>query len=298
MTDPTPALQPVLTSRQAQTPEHPAQLSAKAQDLEVSLRHAQAVATAEDAIPKFYRRRPGAVLLAQEWAQRRDVDLLTAMQTVAFIDGKPVVEATMLAALAERAGYVVSVVETTTESATVAVSRGGVELGRASYTMDQARTAGLANKNTWKAHPANMLVARARTQCLRFYAPSVMVGLSTPDEVESDPVEVLTTTPTLTVVPDEAADDEPVDAEVVPEPAEPATGVVAAPVAGGGVWSDRQALIDTLKAHGVTQAEAIGEARQMASALGIEAPSSVAGIVDAPDVLQAEILRWLEERQA
>ena len=181
---------PVLVSRHA-TPAVPdPQPSGGAMELlEVELRRAQAIARAKDALPRSYRENPGAVLLADQWARSRGIDTLTAIQSVSFVDGKPIVDAAMQRALAERAGYEVRVFPGDTE-ATVVILKGGAELGRETFTLEDAKRQGLTGKQTWQRTPRNMLVARATTNALKFHAPSVLLGLATEDDV-MDPTEVL-----------------------------------------------------------------------------------------------------------
>jgi hypothetical protein len=154
------------------------------------MRRAQAVASAGDTIPRSYRGKPGAVLLADEWARARGLDLLTALQTVAFIDGKPVIDATMQRALAKRAGYIAKVVAASVTEATVEVWEGDEKLGTATYTIEEAKSAGLLGKNNWKQNPKSMLVARATTQAIRWHAPDVMTGVFTEEEID-EPLDVL-----------------------------------------------------------------------------------------------------------
>ena len=161
--------------------------------LDVDMRKATAIAKAGDAIPKSYRGNTGAVLLANEWAHARGIDLLTAMQSVAFVQGKPVIDASMQRALAKRSGYRVIVTEASPKSATVKVSDADGELGSATYTLDDAKRAGLDGKDNWKKNPEDMLVARATTRAMRRFAAEVMVGVLLDDEAEQlDPVTVLT----------------------------------------------------------------------------------------------------------
>lgn len=287
-TPPNTSLQPVLTSRQAQPPTAAPVLSADAAALDVAIRHAKAIATAGEALPRAYRDRPGAVLLAQEWARARGVDILTAVQTVSFVDGRPIVDATMQRALAQRAGYRVRV-EPGSEEATAIVERDGEEVGRATYSLDDARTAGLLGKKNWQQNPKAMLVARATTQALRWHAPDVMVGVFSEDD--TDPVVILE--PTTAPEPAPEADDV-VEAEVVPDepPAAPETpsGDADGPPP---LWTTREELVEALKAAGATQSAAISEARKIAGALGMDQPASVAEIVAAPAQLHHELHTWL-----
>ena len=185
MSDTTPVLRARPTRALAPAPA----AEADAQ-LDVAMRRAQAVASAGDTIPRSYRGKPGAVLLADEWARARGLDLLTALQTVAFIDGKPVIDATMQRALAKRAGYIAKVVAASVTEATVEVWEGDEKLGTATYTIEEAKSAGLLGKNNWKQNPKSMLVARATTQAIRWHAPDVMTGVFTEEEID-EPLDVL-----------------------------------------------------------------------------------------------------------
>lgn len=192
----------------------PAVVEGDAAGLEVRLKHANAIAAAGQALPQAYVNKPGAILLAQEWAQHRGLDLLTTIQSVSFIGGRPVVDATMQRALAMRAGYEIDIT-VDDKSATCSLSRDGKPCGSSTYTVDDAKTAGLLGKDNWKKNPKAMLVARATAQTMRWHAPDVMVGVFAEDEIE-DPVETLE--PVAEPV------DDTVDAEIVedggPQPVE------------------------------------------------------------------------------
>ena len=290
MTPPNTSLQPVLTSRQAQPPAAAPVLSADAAALDVALRYAKTFASAGEAVAPAYRDRPGAVLLAMEWARARGLDNLVALQGVTFIAGKAVIDATLQRDLAAIAGYR-TIVQAGDTSATVIVERGGEELGRATYTLDDAKVAGLLGKKNWQQHPKEMLVARATTQALRWHAPGVMTGLLIEDDIETDPVVILE--PTTAPEPAPETDDV-VEAEVVPEepPAAPETPSEDAD-GPAPLWTTREELVEALKAAGATQSAAIREARKMAGALGMERPVSVGEIVAAPAQLHHELHAWL-----
>lgn len=59
------------------------------------------------------------------------------------------------------------------------------------WTIEMARAAGLAGKDTWKSFPRQMLTARVISEGIRTVLPGVVVGVYTPEEVEdfepSDP---------------------------------------------------------------------------------------------------------------
>lgn len=154
-------------------------------------------------------------LLAVDFATKRDLDLISVTQGVSFVQGRPVIDATLQRALAQRAGYQVVPVDVSDTSATVRVSKGGQVIGEATYTLEDAKLAGLTGKDNWKKNPKAMLVARATTQACRWYAPDVMTGVTAEDDDwADDPVDTLTATATVDPVP--VVEDIP-DAEIVVE---------------------------------------------------------------------------------
>jgi len=59
--------------------------------------------------------------------------------------------------------------------------------GAATFTIEEAKTAGLAGKDNWKGYPSDMLFARALTRAQRRYAPDIWGGsVYTPEEVGAD----------------------------------------------------------------------------------------------------------------
>lgn len=188
--------QPVLRSR-TQPATAPVPASEADAQLSVAMREANAIAKAGDAVPKGYRGNPGAVLLARAWAENRGLDILTALQTVSFVQGRPVIDATMQRALADQAGYRITIPTADAQRAIVRVveKSTGEVIGEATYTLEDAKVAGLTGKENWKKNPEDMLVARATTRAVRRFAPAVMVGLvageDEMDEIAPDPVAVL-----------------------------------------------------------------------------------------------------------
>jgi hypothetical protein len=149
---------------------------------------ATAIAKAGDLLPRSYRSNPGAVLLAMDWADRVGLSVMDAIHGVAWVQGKPVIDATLLRALATRAGYRVLVTDASRTSATakVVLTTTGETLGSVTYSMEDAKTAGLAGKDNWKKNPEDMLVARATSRAVRRYCSDALVGGAlTEDEVES-----------------------------------------------------------------------------------------------------------------
>lgn len=205
----------VMTTRQAAP-------VAQQAGLDVEMAKATAIAKAGDLLPRTYRQNPGAVLLAMDWADRVGLSVMDAIHGVAWVQGKPVIDATLLRALATKAGYRVLVTSAsrTTATATVRLIATGETLGEVTYTIEDAKTAGLAGKDNWKKNPEDMLVARATSRAVRRYCSDALVGGSlTEDEVESLEVtaEVVTVTPEPEPVP-EVIEEAVIVEEAPPEP--------------------------------------------------------------------------------
>jgi hypothetical protein len=82
-----------------------------------------------------------------------------------------------------------STIESTADHATVETHRiGAPQPQRLTYSMTDAKAAGLTNKDTWRQHPAAMLRARAKAALARDVYPDLLMGLYDPDELgESKP---------------------------------------------------------------------------------------------------------------
>lgn len=210
--------QPILRSRTSVAiAPVPATVDETATALDVALREASSIAAAgPDVLPKPYQNKPGAVLLVTEWARARGLVALEAIQSVSFVQGRPIIDAKMQRALAKRAGYKVKVDDVTATSATVAVWEAGDLLGTATYTIEDAKAADLLGKANWKKHPREMLVARATTRAISWHAPDALVGVFVDGDIDTP--DVVLTASVDQVDPAGVDDDEPVDAELVDDP--------------------------------------------------------------------------------
>lgn len=106
-----------------------------------------------------------------------------AVAELSVIKGRLFVSAQLLRALAEERGYRIERVDANDETCTAVLSKAGVELGRATFTIENARTAGLIrNGSAWQSHPGRMLWARASKNAIMDFAPAVALGLALDDE--------------------------------------------------------------------------------------------------------------------
>ena len=151
------------------------------------------VMAASSLLPESYRKQPANLLWAMELADALDVSLAQAINGISVIKGKPTMSAEMMRALVMRAGHRFAVTEFTDESVTVTVARKEwpEDVQQFTFTMADAKHAGLANSDTYRKHPKAMLLARATSAACRAVFPDVVSGMGyTPDEIAgSDPVK-------------------------------------------------------------------------------------------------------------
>lgn len=117
--------------------------------------------------------------------------LTTANNGLFVVNGKLAVQSNiMAAALRRHPDYDYEVIEVGDKGATVAIIRRGTEVGRASFTEEDAKRAGLLSKDNWKTYPQDMYFSRALARAQRRYAPDVfMQPVYTPEEVSGDVVD-------------------------------------------------------------------------------------------------------------
>ena len=109
-----------------------------------------------------------------------------AMTGIHIIKGKAVMGANLIATLIKndpRYNYKVQAHDD--KSCVVLFFEDGEPCGESSFTIDEARTAGLLNNPTWQKYPRNMLFARAISNGARWYAAGIFGGapVYTPDEL-------------------------------------------------------------------------------------------------------------------
>ena len=123
-----------------------------------------------------------------------------SMAGVAVIQGKPVVGANLTAAAIKQTGkYNYRVTQHTDQICEIEFFEQGQSVGKSSFSMEDAKAAGLTTKDNWKKYPRNMLFARAISNGQKWYAPDVYNGVTvyTPDEMgaivdeEGNAVEIL-----------------------------------------------------------------------------------------------------------
>lgn len=115
---------------------------------------------------------------------------LTTMQSVRgmhVIDGKVGMSAELILALVKKRAECeyLRVVESTDSVCTLETKRkGDPEPTRMSYTIEQARRAGVTGKDNWRKHTEAMLRARCASAICRVVYPDLLLGVYSDDEMD------------------------------------------------------------------------------------------------------------------
>lgn len=131
----------------------------------------------------FGVRHPVQALALMLVAQAEGLHPATAAQDYHIIQGRPALRTDAMLARFQAAGGKVQWHDYTDDvvSATFSHPAGGSL--RVEWTIERARTAGLAGKETWKQYPRAMLRARVISEGIRTVYPGVLSGMYTPEEV-------------------------------------------------------------------------------------------------------------------
>ena len=129
---------------------------------------------------------------------------MASMTGVYIVKGKVSLSANLMAAALKRSGrYNYRVHEMTPVLCEIEFFEKGEGIGISSFSMEDAKKAGLTGNATWTKYPRNMLFARAMSNGVRWYCPDIFGGpLYTPEEmgavVNGETGEILTPTATIT----------------------------------------------------------------------------------------------------
>lgn len=118
---------------------------------------------------------------------------MTAIQRIAVINGRPAIWGDAAIALVRASGlceYVEELIEGDGEAASAlcrAKRKGEQKAVERRFSVNDAKTAGLWGRNTWKQYPKRMLQMRARGFALRDLFADVLGGLYLAEELEDAP---------------------------------------------------------------------------------------------------------------
>lgn len=128
------------------------------------------------------------------YGQELGIAPVTAMMSIHIIEGKPAPSANLLAAMIKKARplYDYRVAELSNARCELVFFERGEEVGRTTWTVEDARRAGLYDRKNrdgspgnWQKYPRPMLFARAISEGVRTYCPDLFGGapVYTPEEL-------------------------------------------------------------------------------------------------------------------
>lgn len=136
-----------------------------------------------DLAPKDYRGKPANVLVAIQYGQELGVPPMQALQGIAVVNGRPAVWGDLMWALVtNHPDFEDSEERVTDEQATVTLTRRGRKPVTDTFTMADAKHAGLTGNGVWKTYPKRMLLWRARTFAARTLFPDALKGMISVEE--------------------------------------------------------------------------------------------------------------------
>lgn len=190
-----------------------------------------------------------AVLLIMATGSDLGISATTALRSIHIIEGKPTLSADLMVALVKRSGLAeyFRCVESTPERATYETKRKGDVVQRCTWTLEQAKVAGLVKAGgNYTKHPATMLRHRAAAELARQEYSDVTLGLYCEEEGDEIRASARPVAPApLQAVPAPDPAPEVQDAVIVePEPAQevPAPDPVEARIAEYRAWIARASL--------------------------------------------------------
>lgn len=156
-------------------------------------------------IPEHLRGKPGDCLLVVMQAQRWGMDAVSVAQCTSVVHGKLCYEGKLVAAALYAMGAIDGrlhyEIHGSGQNASITVTatpRGGKGPQSVTGSVKDWRTYGKDKQgnrvdNAWDKMPEDMLVYRGTRQWARRYAPEALLGVYTPDEIESDVIDVVAT---------------------------------------------------------------------------------------------------------
>jgi len=146
---------------------------------------------------------------------------ITSMTKIYIVKGKVCLSAEIMAGQIKKdKEYDYHIKNLTNEECVITFSQNGKEIGVSTFTMDDAKRAGVLKEGSgWQKFPRNMLFARAMSNGCRWFAPHLISGAYTPEEMGT------TIDQKGEVINGEVIETKAVESETVAEPEETKTSM-------------------------------------------------------------------------
>lgn len=147
-------------------------------------------------VPDAMRGKPAVVAAAILYGRELDLAPMSALRAINVIKGKPALSAEAMRAMILAAGHEITFQEMTNARCVIVGRRKGQDsTTTVTYTMDDAKRAGLAGQQQYAKMPRQMLAARATAELARLIFADVIGGLVADIEVDDDHEPVAAVTP-------------------------------------------------------------------------------------------------------
>ncbi|MEJ2658706.1 MAG: hypothetical protein P8012_16215 [Desulfobacterales bacterium] len=113
------------------------------------------------------------------------IPFMEALENISIVKGKPVVQGNVLLAKIAQAGGRYKILREDVTGCEIIFSRRGWDDYKASFTIEDAKRAGLAGRDVWRQYPSTMLKWRAVSKGARTLFPDVTGGMYIPEELAS-----------------------------------------------------------------------------------------------------------------
>lgn len=146
-----------------------------------------------DFVPAGLRGNPAAITAAILYGDEIGLSPMQSLSKVHVVDGRPALAAEAQRALVLAAGHEMWLVEANTTRVTWSGRRKGAPADAVTsitWTMDDARRAGLDGRKNWRNYPRAMLSARSSADLCRALFPDVIGGLMAKEELDDGVVIV------------------------------------------------------------------------------------------------------------
>lgn len=155
-----------------------------------------------DFVPAAMRGKAAAVTACILFGDELGLGPMQSLAKIDVIDGRAAPKAELARALVLGAGHELWIEESTSQRCTVVGRRrGSTNEQRVTWTMDDAKRAGLDGKQNWRKWPRAMLVARASAELCRNSFSDCLGGITLfAEEVSDDLDDAPATSATLTAV--------------------------------------------------------------------------------------------------
>jgi len=161
-----------------------ATFSLEPRNLAEAMEYAKIIASS-DMVPKDYVNKPGNVLVAVQTGAELGLKPMQSLQGIAVINGRPAIWGDAMWALVTSHPEFESFTDENTDTkSTIVLKRRGQPAITRSFSMDDAKKAGLSGKSgPWSTNPKRMMQMRARAFAARDLFADALKGIKSIEEV-------------------------------------------------------------------------------------------------------------------